>query len=195
MNDRAWQWLNRAGDIHPFRLPLDPDRCQVRHRCIAYQLISRLPHSGNNPSGINPVSTVRVVRLQSPYDLLHNLSMSHTQYGAISHEDPSQVPLITYLWVCGLSLLSAIAGYLDATVGAGKPRCLIDERPREVGLHRVFRQLRSTSKLLYWQRRRIRVVYWGPLRRVGKLLALGTGQRRAILTQLSPRAIGASRPR
>lgn len=38
----------------------------------------------------------------------------------MSHEDPSQVPLITYLWVCGLSLLSAIAGYLSRYLGGGQ---------------------------------------------------------------------------
>ena len=38
----------------------------------------------------------------------------------MSHQDPSQVPLITYLWVCGLSLLSAIAGYLSRYLGGGQ---------------------------------------------------------------------------
>ena len=38
----------------------------------------------------------------------------------MSHDAPETVPLITYLWVCGLSLLSAIAGYLSRYLGGGQ---------------------------------------------------------------------------
>lgn len=38
----------------------------------------------------------------------------------MSHHDPSDVPLITWAWVAGLSLLSSIAGYLSR-YNNGKP--------------------------------------------------------------------------
>ena len=36
------------------------------------------------------------------------------------HQDPSSVPLVTYIWVCGLSLLSALASYLSRYLGGGQ---------------------------------------------------------------------------
>ena len=39
----------------------------------------------------------------------------------MSHDAPESVPLITYLWVCGLSMLSAIASYLARFLEAKPP--------------------------------------------------------------------------
>lgn len=38
----------------------------------------------------------------------------------MAHQDPANVPLITYVWVVGLSLLSSVAGYLSR-INSGKP--------------------------------------------------------------------------
>lgn len=38
------------------------------------------------------------------------------------HPEPSQVPLVSYLWVTGLSLLSAVAGYLSRYLSKRPPR-------------------------------------------------------------------------
>lgn len=35
----------------------------------------------------------------------------------MSHDSPDAVPLISYIWVCGLSLLSAVASYLSRYLG------------------------------------------------------------------------------
>ena len=40
---------------------------------------------------------------------------------AMSHQDPSTVPLVSYLWVVALSLLSAVAGYLSRFLSEKPP--------------------------------------------------------------------------
>lgn len=40
----------------------------------------------------------------------------------MSHQDPSTVPFLSYLWVMGLSLLSAVAGFLSRFLSNKPPR-------------------------------------------------------------------------
>ena len=39
----------------------------------------------------------------------------------MAHQDPSSIPVVSYLWVIGLSLLSAIAGYLSRFLSEKPP--------------------------------------------------------------------------